>query len=415
MFLFTLFLQVLVTVWIASASKDGFVSMDFNLLKGKNLQQAFDNLFNSLKIPSNNNGASENGNSTDPVKLENEKLFYVSKVKIGSQKNEVEVLIDTGSSDLWVMSSENPHCEDNGGKIDCKQYGTFNQNTSSTFENNGTSFNITYEDNTYARGSWGTDTISIGDNLELKNASFAVANDSTSNVGVFGIGFIGLESSEKQYRNVPQLMKDQGFIKKVAYSLYITSAESNSGSIIFGGVDHAKYSGDLKSLKIQPTNDAYKRVQVQLDSIKLDVSSGNSNSSKNNTNVDVNNPAIIDSGTTLTALPPKMFEQVAQGVGANISEYSENGLQVPCSLRSQNNYVTFKFQEKDIKADLSNFVELSESTGSPTCTLGFLPSQQLILGDNFLRSCYTVINLEDKTASIAQMKYTDDKDISVID
>lgn len=43
----------------------------------------------------------------DDVELtvDNERLFYVAQVEIGSLKQKLEVLVDTGSSDLWVPSS----------------------------------------------------------------------------------------------------------------------------------------------------------------------------------------------------------------------------------------------------------------------------------------------------------------------
>ncbi|GMF05242.1 unnamed protein product [Ambrosiozyma monospora] len=42
--------------------------------------------------------------------LKNQAVFYSVDVAIGSKGNVVTVLVDTGSSDFWVMSSKNPYC-----------------------------------------------------------------------------------------------------------------------------------------------------------------------------------------------------------------------------------------------------------------------------------------------------------------
>mmetsp|Transcript_218 Transcript_218/g.198 ORF Transcript_218/g.198 Transcript_218/m.198 type:complete len:82 (-) Transcript_218:12-257(-) len=80
--------------------------------------------------------------------------------------------------------------------------------------------------------------------------------------------------------------------------------------------------------------------------------------------------------------------------------------------------MTFRFNdEKDIKVPFSNLVLQSgqdPNTGKAICLFGVLPSEDIILGDNFLRSSYSVFNLDDKTISIAQLKQTNDEDIEVI-
>lgn len=40
------------------------------------------------------------------MELQNRKTFYLTTLKIGSNEDEVRVLMDTGSSDLWVMSHD---------------------------------------------------------------------------------------------------------------------------------------------------------------------------------------------------------------------------------------------------------------------------------------------------------------------
>lgn len=80
-----------------------------------------------------------------------------------------------------------------GGSNTCTSYGTFNTENSDSFVQNDTdTFVIGYADGTFASGIWGHDTVRIG-NLSVEDLSFAVANESSSDIGVLGIGLPGLE------------------------------------------------------------------------------------------------------------------------------------------------------------------------------------------------------------------------------
>lgn len=468
---------------------DGFVKMDFDILQDLKASTSLNDLVATLIQKAGVQKLSGFA-ARDKVPLTNERTFYVSKLSIGSPVSEVQVLLDTGSSDLWVMSSENPYCTSNGGSIDCDQYGTFNETASSTFKNNQTNFHIQYLDDTFANGTWGTDDISLTDSLKLQNASFAVAEVSDSNVGVFGIGFIALESGKEKYLNVPALMKEQGLIKKVAYSLYLGSMESNQGNILFGAIDHAKYSGELKSIDISKQDGQYPYLQIPLTEISVQkgsaskkafnmknfsyskrdlndvlgefeasvnggatgsqsdsqpdstmdiptashteanplstaegssapTSSSSPDSSESNSTINTNSaPALLDSGTTLSLLPQEIMDQVIKAIDP-LATYNAagGGYLVNCTLALPLNTVTFTFDgEKDIVVPMTDLIMArgSSGTGGQTCLLGLIPGKLLILGDNFLRSAYSVFNLDDKTISIAQLKFSKDEKIEVI-
>lgn len=43
--------------------------------------------------------------------LSNESTFYLTEVEIGTPVQKVGVLVDTGSSDFWVVASNNTYCQ----------------------------------------------------------------------------------------------------------------------------------------------------------------------------------------------------------------------------------------------------------------------------------------------------------------
>lgn len=435
---------------------DGFYKLDFDVRKGFNLTEVVDNFFKGIgdAIDDTLDGVGDlldkRDNGSQQVPLTNERAFYITTLKIGSDSSEVKVLLDTGSADLWVMSSKNSYCTENGGSMNCDQYGTYNEDNSTTFNKNDTEFSIQYLDQTFAKGTWGQDTIELTSSLILKEGNLAVADETDSNVGVFGIGYKSLESAQDKYDNIPIQMKQQGFIEKVCYSLYLTPAESEKGSILFGGVDHAKYTGELVKFDIVPINGVVRHFQIPLNDLTVNlitpvqsatttattlVSSPSphptialiddtinqlfGNNKRDDNVIALNTDGLFDSGTTLTYLPQAAVDSLISKIAPGAS-YNSNlgGYQVPCSLRQEGNSVSYNFDnKKSIEVPLSDLVMIAgrDSMNQQQCMLGVVANDDhTILGDNFLRSCYTLFDLEDNTVSIAQMKYSDDEDIEVI-
>ena len=52
----------------------------------------------------------ENGDYLD-LALTYESTFYIAEVLMGSNSQKLDVLLDTGSSDFWVVASKNSYCE----------------------------------------------------------------------------------------------------------------------------------------------------------------------------------------------------------------------------------------------------------------------------------------------------------------
>lgn len=119
---------------------------------------------------------------------------YLTPVQIGSPAQTLNLDIDTGSSDLWVYSSETPSSEVNGQTV----YDPASSNTSS--KQSSLSWSISYGDGSSSEGDVYYDTVSIG-GLGVAGMAVEVATQVSSEFtadsdidGLLGLGFSNLNT-----------------------------------------------------------------------------------------------------------------------------------------------------------------------------------------------------------------------------
>lgn len=350
--------------------------------------------------------------------------FYSMDLEIGTPAQKMEVLLDTGSSDLWVMSKDNIYCSSNSkssstSSIDCSKYGTFDSSESSTFYANDSSFQITYGDGTMANGTWAQDVVTVN-NVALSNMTFGVATRANSTVGVLGIGLEQLEvtyaggssnhagGNPYTYDNFPLYLKNTGVTKSNAYSLFLNNQSADSGSILFGAVDHSKYDGQLYTVPIINTlkskgYDQPIQIDITLQGVNL-IDSDNTSQAISSTKL----PALMDSGTTLTYLPSEIVDPIVEAMGASFLD-SSSAYVVSCpsgvvSDSLKNQYVSFDFGGFDIRISLSDFlIQIEED--SCLVTISTNDGGSSTLGDSFLTHAYVVYDLDNLEVSMAQAVY----------
>jgi yapsin 1 len=444
---------------LCSATALAQVSLKFDILRGPDYHSA-------EKTPASQRRFVKR-NGIVVAGLVNEETYYNAQVVIDG--TEFNVLVDTGSSDLWVYGSDNPYCISNVGKgskvrkfeaspedlekarlidaspdflstptepqldkrdslsssipsasatIDCAAYGTFDTSTQAWKTHNQTFF-IQYGDLTYALGTWGSSVVSFG-NATLENFTFGVANNSNSTVPVFGLGFEGNEASTAsfmenyggafQYANFPAALKEAGFIERTLYSLYMNS-ETSEGSVLFGGIDHAKYTGDLVTLPLDNiyADKGYEQpitFNVQLSSLTLTSSGGDVNAISSPVSV------LLDSGTSFVYLPENAVNTMMQAFGAVYS--NDIGFYViDCPTGSTGVEFNFQFGDVNISIPFEDFLTTADETGT-LCAILINTSEDVILGDTFLERAYVVYDLDGLQVQLAPVNNTDVEDIEVI-
>lgn len=386
---------------------------------------------------------------TVDVQLQNMFTYYNVECAMGTPPQQFNILIDTGSSDLWLIGKGNQYCAStpdevaSGEYINCSISGTFDSSASSTFHKNSSDFFIQYGDNSVAEGDWATDTFTIS-GVTIENMSFGVGSTTNSSTGIVGVGYASNEASESiqndpySYQNLPLKLAEQGAINVPAYSLWLNDINSNSGSILFGGVDHAKYTGTLSTVPILVPSGGFSgsaasgaatssssptAFLVALDGVQLNTQGSSSvqifGSSSNSDNALY---ALLDSGTSLTYFP----EDVAQEIlTTHLDAQYDSDLGFYVQSCNQNGNLTYSFSGATITVPFSElFIPITNNEneplvekGVPICAIGILPFSDdfALLGDTFLRNAYVVYDLQNNEIALAQSNLNaTDSDIEAI-
>lgn len=345
-------------------------------------------------------GGTSIGNAIED-QIHNKKFYYTTKVQIGTPPQEVELLLDTGSSDTWVFT---PHSKFKGKGPGPQSF--FDETKSKTWKSNDTSFHITYGIGEVT-GKWGTDKLSIGGAV-IENLSIGLAEETDSAQGIIGIGRPQAEITSKngnKYANLPLKLYENGHIESPAFSLYLNDLHSDSGSILFGAVDHSKYSGKLISMDVShPVH-----YGVIVNSIRATgIANGNI----------LNKPmtAILDSGTTLSYLPKDAIINLHTNLNANPSFAINQRYYCDCNVTDA---LIFNFQGQTLRVPSYQFLWPIEQFVNPyvasiafprnSCLVGFeqTPSgaDYILLGDNVLRSAYIVYDPSSSRIALAQANF----------
>lgn len=314
---------------------------------------------------------------------------YFSTIEIGTPPQEFKVVLDTGSSNLWVPSTD---CS----SIACYLHNKYDSSKSSTYKKNGTSFEIRYGSGSLS-GFVSQDVVRMGD-LEIKHQDFAEATSEPGLAfafgrfdGIMGLGYdtISVDKIVPPFYN----MLDQDLLDEPVFAFYLSDADDKEAEseAIFGGVDSSHYEGKLTKIPLR--RKAY--WEVDLDAITF----GDGTAEIENTG------AILDTGTSLIALPSTLAELLNKEIGA---KKSFNGqYTVDCDKRDSLPDLTFTLTGYNFTIGPHDYIlEVQGSCISSFMGMDFPePAGPLaILGDAFLRRWYSVYDLGSNSVGLAKAK-----------
>ncbi|KAI0868296.1 aspartic peptidase domain-containing protein [Hypoxylon argillaceum] len=344
---------------------------------------------------------------------------YYAQVALGTPPQPVTLILDTGSSDVWVLDANADLCQSRRLQ---NLYGTclatYEPADSSTYKLvDPDAFAIQYLDTSGAEGDYIKDTFHIA-GTSVDALQVGLAENSSINSGLLGIGFNTNVAADAPYPNIVDLFVDQDLIAIKAYSLYLDDLYAETGTVLFGGIDTKKFIGQLKAVDILPDvrSKIYSSFTVALESLKI---TSNSSSAASDL-LDEEIPVILDSGTTLTYLPPRVARRIYQAYNA-VDDSTNTGLvYVSCELLSSEKDTTLDFQFggtngpliripideivlDNVKGYISIGLDVPTLPFDDICSFGIQPLSDIyLLGDTFLRSAYVVYDLSNKKIALAQ-------------
>ncbi|KAJ2806742.1 aspartic proteinase precursor [Coemansia helicoidea] len=313
---------------------------------------------------------------------------YYGEIGIGTPPQKFKVLFDTGSSNLWVPSSE---CT----SIECSNHSKYNYTESSSYGGNNIPISLRFGSDSL-EGIMGEDTLTVGD-ITVKGQEFAEVTKgfgpsfaSSRFDGVFGLGY-DAASRENMASPFYSMVMDN-LVKEDMFSVYLSdTANGNDGEIMFGGYNSDHFEGDLKWADLR----RYGKWEVNLEGMQF----GDDRLGMSSTG------AALDTGSSMMVLPTMVANILNEKIGAkknSAGQYTVDCATVP-SLPS----FSLTFGGVDYTLDAKDYVLNVQGQ----CISGFVgvdsanpATQTWIIGNMFHRKFYTVYDVENSRVGFAKAR-----------
>jgi len=329
---------------------------------------------------------------------------FFGSVAVGTPPVAYNVILDTGSADLWLASSS---CTDSA----CQGIPSFNPSSSSTFAASSTPFNITYGTGE-AAGTLGTDVVRMA-GFAVSNQIFAVCDEVSEDLltspvsGLMGLAFQTIASSGA----MPfwETLVASGAWTEPLMAFQLTRYKNDSsvkdlepgGTFTMGAVNTSLYAGDIDYNDI-PDNET----SFWLQTISAIASQGSSISIPSGSSA----LAAIDTGTTLIGGPSSAVAEIYANIpGSQAGTGNLEGYYTyPCSTNVQ---VSMSFGGKSWPISNADFQ--AQQLNEETCVGAFFEvstggdAPAWIVGDTFLKNVYSVFRYNPPSVGFAQLSAVD--------
>jgi len=297
---------------------------------------------------------------------------YLCPVKIGTPGVTLNMDFDTGSSDLWVFSTELPSSESTGHTL-------YNPSKSSTAKLlSGYSWDISYGDGSGASGNVYTDTVSIGASTVTSQCVEPAQSVSSEFVSDTSDGLVGLAFDSI---NTVTPTSQKTFFSNAELSLPspVFTANLKKGAVgnyNFGYIDSSEYTGSITYTTVNTANGFW-----EFTGSGYAVGSGSFVSSS----ID----GIADTGTTLLYLPTAAVKAYYAKVSGASYNSAQGGYIFSCSATLPSLTLGIGSYRAVVPGTYLNYAPVS----STKCFGGVQENTGIgfsIYGDIFLKSQFVV-------------------------
>ncbi|KAF7917517.1 uncharacterized protein EAE97_012045 [Botrytis byssoidea] len=240
---------------------------------------------------------------------------YLSPVNIGGQVMNMD--FDSGSSDLWVFSTQLATASQSGHQ-------NYDASKSTSFKAiQGATWSISYGDGSGAAGNVGTDTVNIGgatvtgQAIEMATAISASFVSDTQSNGLVGLAFSKLNTVKPAQQKT---FFDNAMSQGLAQPVFTADLrKAAAGSYEFGNIDSTKFNGSLTWAAVNTTQGFW-----QFSSGKFSVGGGPETAVPNG-------QAIADTGTTLMLADANIVNGYYSKVQGAVNNQTVGGVTFPCA------------------------------------------------------------------------------------
>ncbi|KAJ5538486.1 Penicillopepsin-1 [Penicillium frequentans] len=318
-------------------------------------------------VPSNVQAAAvASGVATNTPSTDDEE--YLTPVNVGGTTLQLD--FDTGSSDLWVFSSELPSSERSG-------HSYYTPGSGAT-QMSGYTWDISYGDGSSASGNVYKDKVIVGGITVSSQAVEAAKKISSefvqdTNDGLLGLGFDSINTVSPKAQKT-WFSNAQSQLAEPLFGVALKHGEP--GVFDFGFTDSSKYTGSLTYTDVD-SSEGYWGFSV--DGWSAGSASGAGFS------------GIADTGTTLLLLADDTVSSYYDQVSGASYSSSEGGYVFDCSADLPDFSVTIGSYTATVSGSLINYA----SVGGGSCIGGIQSNSGIgfsIFGDIFLKSQYVVFD-----------------------
>ncbi|KAJ7621353.1 acid protease [Roridomyces roridus] len=329
---------------------------------------------------------------------------YLGQVSIGTPPQAFTVILDTGSSDLFVLDTSCDQCSSGGPVFDATKSSSFQQTSNQPTE-------IDYGSGSVA-GFVASDTVTMG-SFSTQSQGFLIAEQITQGLiagnvsGLIGLAFEALAETQATPFWQSLINSNQLSSPEMAFQLTRSTSLDDvpGGTFTLGGTDSSLFTGDIEFHNLEGASTpafwqlSLSGLTVQGQSIQI--STGNSAL------------AAIDTGTTAIGGPSDdvaAFWKAVPDAAPARGQGSEGFFTFPCSTTITAT-MSFGGQQWAINPTDMNLGPLTE--GSDQCvgalfdislganTDGSTPSW--VVGDTFLKNVYSVFRQSPLSVGFAQL------------